>query len=424
MKVSNIKTENRTTYLTVELDKSEIEVHLKETYEKMEKGDKFQGLPNEFNDPSEEVSEEEKKFEEAIKRLIPKTCNTVIKEQGIEAMSQPVISVDQDNPFKFEMAVPLWPVVKLGDYNSIRLESESDEVTNEDVDAFLEQMQHQNAAYSSVDRPIAATDVVVIDIEGNVMESPFIRNNGVKMRITPESTPELPGFSDNVIGLEKGEEKEFKLILPETFPNEIIAGKEASFKVRILDVSEEKLPDLDDDFAKKLDSGVDSIDSFRESVFSNIKEVKKNKSKSDYEEKVVDTLVGKSVLEFSPFMVDAEIHSLVNNYMQQMQMSCESPEEYEDKMQGTSEEKLWEHYRPIAQRKTLWFLVLNQVAELEKIEVSEADIDEEIDQRVLESGPMADEHRKMLDNFQSRVGIKEQLATRKTVERLAEIARG
>jgi len=256
------------------------------------------------------------------------------------------------------------------------------------------------------------------------MESPFLNRKRTQYQVVPEYTPEIPGLSDHFIGVKKDEEKEFKLKLPESYPNKVMAGKEVSFKVKVLEVKEEKLPELDDSFAKTVTPDLETLDLLKERIAKNMRIELEQKSRVNFEEKVVDTLVKKSELEFPPVMLDTQIKLMVNEYLQQLQMSCRSQEEYDEKLKQVPEAKLREECRPIAYRRVLWSLVLGKVAEEEKIEVTATEIDEEIEHIIEGAGGEKEGQREFLNSWQNRENIRELLIIRKTIQRLVEIARG
>jgi trigger factor len=427
MKVTNNKTESRTTFLTVEMEQSELEEYLENSYKRMVNRVDIPGF-RKGNAPREVLEQHvgrDKLLEDARNELMPKTCAQVIKEQKLDALSHPMVKVTQEEPLVFEMVVPLKPIVKLGDYHSIRIKPETVEVTDKDVDAILDQMRRQRATSEPVERPVKKGDSLTIDIEGIVLESPFIRMKGVRYQAVPEFPPEIPGLSTHFIGMKKGEEKEFKLKLPESYPNKLVAGKEASFKVKVLDIKEETLPELNDDFANKVAPGVKTLDMLKKRIEYNMKAEREEKAKIDFEEKIVETLIEKSKIEFPPVILERLTNSLINESLQQLQMSCKNQQEYEEKLKQLSPDKIKEQSRLIAQRKILWHLVLDEVAKAEKIEVSDAEIDEEIENMIADVDDKdKEEQRQYMNSWENRENIKDLISARKTIHLLTEIAKG
>ena len=426
MKVTNNKTESRTTFLTVEMEQSEVEEYLENSYKRMVQRVDIPGF-RKGNAPREVLEQnvgKDKLLEDALKELMPKTCIQVIKEQGLDAFSQPMVKVTQDEPLVFEMIVPLKPIVELGDYHSIKMKPETVKVIKKDVDIVLDQIRHQLATSEPVERPVKRGDLLTIDIESTVLESPFIRMKSAKYQVVPEFPPEIPGLTNHLIGMKRDEEKEFKLKLPESHSSKLMAGKEASFKVKVLEIKKEKLPELDDNLAQKVAPGVKTMDILKERIAYNMRVEREQKSITDFEQKVVDALIEKSKLEFPTVMVEGATKYLINEGLQQLQMSCRSQEEYEEKLKQLSPDKLKEQYKPIAHRKVVWSLILDGVAKAEKIEISDAEIDEEIEHMIAGADKDQKEQRQYLNSWENRENIKELISARKTIHLLTEIAKG
>ncbi|MCJ7769540.1 MAG: trigger factor, partial [Dehalococcoidales bacterium] len=271
MKVTNNKTEKRTAYLTVEMEPAEVEEYLESAYKRMVDKVDIPGF-RKGNAPREVLEKHvgrDKLFEEANKELMPRTCSRAIKEQGLKPLNQPMVKVTQEEPLVFEMVVPLVPVVEIGDYHSIRMQPEPVKITDKDINSVLEQIRQQYATHEPVDRPVKTGDIITINIEGIVLESPFIKKNGVQLKVLPEFPPEIPGLSNHFIGMKKDEEKEFKLKLPENYPNKLMAEKEVLFKAKVLEVKEEKLPEFDDNLAKMVAPDVQTMDALKEQIANN-----------------------------------------------------------------------------------------------------------------------------------------------------------
>ncbi len=426
MKVTLDKTENRMTYLTVETEASELEEYMDKSYQRLSKRTEVPGFRkgNAPRDVLEKHVGRDKLVEDAIKEMVPVTCSKVLKEQGIESLMQPMVKIVQNEPVKFEMIVPLKPIVELGDYNSIRVEPESLEVTDEEIDTVLKNIQTQLGEHVSVDRPVKQGDLITIDIEGVIFESPLLRKKGVKFQVTPEFAPELPGLYEKLIDSKKDEEVKFKLRLPDDYENKVAAGKEMDFTVKIYDIQETSLPELNDEFAKKVAPDIESMDVLKDRIRLNMKSEKEQNAGFEYEEKVVDALIEMSKLEYPPVMIDMELQSLMDEYQQQLQSSCKSQQEYDKKMKEMPEEKLRENGKPIAKKRILWSLVLTELAKAEAIAVSDEEINNEIEVMIKDAGPRMEEMRQYLNEPNNRINVESILKGKKTIKRLTEIAQG
>jgi trigger factor len=319
--------------------------------------------------------------------------------------------------------VPLKPTIELGDYHSIRLTPEPVELTEDEVNTVIEQLRRQHATWEPVERPADFDDLVVLDIESHVEKKPFINQQGVQYQILRDQPLPVPGFAEQLSGMKGGEEKEFKLQLPEDYSRAELAGKEARFKVKISEIKQQRLPELDDEFASLVNPDLKTLDSLRERISANLQLMAEEKAKREFEEKVVEAVVEGSQVEFPPVLVEMEIARLLDQQARQLQASNIELEEYLKRV-GKTEEELREELHPLATKRVTSSLVLGRIAEEEKIEVSDAEINTELENMVQSVSGNKDEVKKRLDSPQVRDSIGQLLMTRKTIQRLVEIAGG
>jgi len=424
VKVTREKIENSQAFLTIEMEPAEVEKSLAEAYRRLVKRTNIPGF-RKGKAPREVLERylgKESFMEDALNHLVPQAYEQALKEQQIEAIAHPHIELIQTDPVIFKATVPLMPVVKLGDYHHIQVAPEPVEVTDDQVDAVIERLRHQNATWEPVDRAADFGDLLVLDIESQIEGEPFINQKGAQYQVLRDSPYPVPGFGEQLVGMKKGEEKEFKLELPADFPGEL-AGKEASFKVKVVEIKEEILPELNDEFASQLGPELKTVAALREEVTNNLKLRAEEKARMDFEEKVIDAVVDQAEVEFPPILVEAEIHRLIDEQSRRFQVQGGSLEEYLESVNKT-EEQLHEELHPIATRRVTRSLVLGKVAEEEKIEVDESEIDAEIENMLSNAGENKEELRRALNSPRSRESIKQILMTRKTVNRLVEIAKG
>lgn len=425
MKVTREKTEDCQAFLTIEMEAAEIAESLEASYHRLAQRTNIPGFRKGKAPRSvlERHIGKENALEDAINHLVPEACEKAIKEQDIKAIAQPRIEITQKEPVIFNAVVPLPPTIKLGDYPQIRMKPEPVEITNDNVNAVLEELRHQNATWEPVERPLDFNDMAVMDVESDVEEKPFINQKGVQYRITHDSPTPLLGFAEQLVGMNKGEEKEFKLKIPADFYNSELAEKEASFRVKIIETKQENLPELNDELAKQVSPDFETLDSLREQTSTNLKLRAEEKSRVDFEERVIDAAVDLAQVEFPPIMVEAETERLLSEWSRRLQMDDKGLERYLASANKT-EEQLREEMRPTAVKRVTHALVLGKIVEEEKIEANDSDIDTEIEKMVNSASENKDKLKNFLDTPQSRQSIKQTLITRKTIERLLEIAGG
>ena len=425
MKVTNEKTENCQVFLTVEMESAEVEESLEKSYYRLVKKANIPGFRKGKAPRAilERHIGKESLLEDALNNLLPEACERAIKEQKIETFAQPHIEVTQTDPVIFKATVPLPPAIKLGDYHHIRLAPEPVEVTEDNVSAAIEQLRHQQATWEPVERPVELNDLVVLDIESNIEGEPFVNREGAQYQVLDELSFPAPGFAGQLVGMKRDEEKEFKLQFPSDYPTAELAGKEPSFKVRVVEIKQERLPELNSKFAKVISPDFKSLKALRKRVSTTLKLRAEEKARLDFEEKVIGAVVDITELDFPPILVEIETDYLINQQSRRWQMSGKSLEEYLSTIDKT-EEELRKELQPLATKRVTQSLVLGKVAEEEKIEVSDSEIGDEIEDMTKSTTENKDELSKFLNTPRSRESIKQALVTRKTVQRLVEIAKG
>ena len=426
MKILNQKIENKQAFLTIELEPAEVEESLDKSYNRLVKETDIPGFRKGKAPRSvlEQHIGKEALLDDALNSLLPKVCDDAIKEQKIEFIGRPIIKVTQKEPVVFEATIPLPPTVNLTDYHKIKMKPEQVKVKKDDVNTVLEQLRHRFATWEPVERPVKVDDLAVIDVESNVGDKTIMNEKGANYQIISGLTWPAMGFPEQLLGMIRDEEKEFRLKLSKNYPERELAEKEALFKVKVIEVKEERLPELNDDFAKSVAPNIESFNSLKEQISGDLKKSAENKVRADFEQQVCDTVIEKSEVEFPPIMVDMEVDRMVNQQLERWAMTSRSRDEYIKKLESTPEGELRTKYRPLAVDRVTGSLVLSKVAEEEKIEVSDIEIDAEIEKMTQNAGDKQEEQKKFLDTPQNRGSIRRMLITQKTVQRLAEIAEG
>jgi len=418
VKVSKEKEENCQAFLRIEMEPAEVEKYLEESYHHLVKKAKIPGFRK--GKASREVLERhigrEGIFEEALNRLLPQAYEQAIKEQGVDAIATPSIEIEQTDPVIFKATVPLRPTVKLGDYHQIRLTPEPVEVTEDNINAVIEQLRRQHGTWEPVEREVNLDDLVTLDIESQIEGKSFINQPGVQYQLLHDHPFPVPGFVEQLVGVKGGEEKEFKLTLPEDYPRAELAGKEAHFKVKVSEVKQLRLPPLDDGFATLVDPELKTVNSLRERISTNLRLRAEEKAREEFEERVIDGVVEQSQVEFPPLLVDMEIARLLDQQARWLQATG-------SRINKTGEE-LREELRPLATKRVNRSLVLEKVAEEEKIEVSDAEIKAEMEKVARSVTGNKNEVQKWLNSSRAHSSVEQLLARRKTLQRLVEIAGG
>ena len=424
MKVTREKEEDCKVFLRIELDQPEVEKSLEQSYRRLVQRANIPGF-RQGKAPRavlERYIGKEGLLEDALNNLLPEIYEQALKEEKIEAIANPKIEIVQTEPVIFTAVVPLKPTVELGDYHSIKFTPEKAEVTKDQVDAVIEQLRRQHGNWEPVERPVAFDDLVTMDVESQAEGKPFINQSGAQYQVMPNQPSPVPGFADQLVGMKVGEEKEFKLKLPDDYSPPELAGKEASFKVKVNEVKQQQLPKLDKEFAQTVSPDLKTMAALRKRLTSNLTMQAEQKAREEFEEKVVDATVDLSKVEFPLLLVDSEIERLLEQQAKWLQESGLGMEEYLSRIKKT-EEELREETRPVAAKRVIRSLVLNKVAEAEKIEVTDDEITADLEKLVQGSEKKA-EMKERISSPQVRGSMEQLLATQKTVQRLVEIAKG
>lgn len=419
MKVSAEPMQNSQVLLNIEMETDEVNKYLDRAYQRLARRVSVPGF-RKGKVPRDVLIHyvgREALFREALEDLIPEAYAEAVESQELEPIAQPSFEIVQTEPLVFKAVVPLKPTVKLGDYSQIKIEAQPVEVTDAEVDAVLEQLREEHAVLSPVERPVAFGDEVTLDVQ-EVKEGKLtpLRQDLV-YEVRQGSRLPLPGFAENLVGMGKGEEREITLSYPADYEVAELAGKEHVFRVTIKDIKEKRLPELDDEFAKLL--GSDDIASLRARIADAIKARKESAARLDAEKKVMDALVGVSQVEYPPVLVEKEIDRLIADEARHFVEGLSGLERYLKAVGKTMAEHR-EELRAEATQRLVRSLVLDEVMEAEKVEVTDSEVEEEVERMAANAGERAERVREVFGSEDRRESVRWFLKRRKTMDRLLE----
>jgi trigger factor len=424
VKVTVDKTENRQAHLTIEMEPPEVELGLKKAYGRLVQKYAVPGF-RKGKTPRpilEQYLGKEAFTEDAVEHMAPEAYENAVKEQGLKPIAQPQIELEKVEPVTYKVVVPLEPVVKLGDYHQIKIAPESVELKEDEIDRSIEQLRHQFADWVIVDRQINTRDSVTLDIESAIGAQPYINQKDAQFEVEKGSEFPMPGFSEQLIGLKKGESKEFKLNFPAEYPRSELAGKEATFKVSIKEIKQETLPEVNDEFAVKVNPDFKTAAELRSKVTDNLKRIAEDRAKSEYAQKVVEEAVKLSEIEYPPVLEEEEIDNLMRQQMQRWRVDEKGMDEYLKSIQKTADQ-LRDELRPVAVKNIKQSLVLTEAAKAEGIKVEPPDVQTEIETMTKD---VAEDRREklveLLNMPRSQVSLASSIATRRIVDKLVGIA--
>jgi trigger factor len=425
VKVTEKKEEDNQAVLTIAVEATEVERSMDGAYHRLVKKVDIPGFR--AGKATREVLERhvgrDKLMEEALSELLARLTHEAIAQQEINAFARPTVEVTQNEPLVFTATVPLPPIVELGDYKSIRLKPKPVKVKASEVNAILEQLRHQKANYEPVERAVKLNDLVVFDIEAIADGKAFMGQKGAQYPVQPDANYPAPGFSQELVGLKRDESKEFKLTFPEGYGRKELAGKEALYKVKIIEVKEEKLPPLDDEFAKGMNPEFKTVADLKGRVSASLKERGDKTSMQEFEDSLIQEATKMSQVTYPPVLVDMEVERMINQQLKRIQYASRSPEEFQERLSKTPVDDLRKEYRPGAEERVKWSLVLGQIALAQKIGVTDKEIDEHIEKLIKESEDEA-EAKKKLTTEESREQVKQVLLTAAIIDHLKAVASG
>ena len=325
---------------------------------------------------------EEALYDDALNAILPAAYEAAITELGLDVVAQPKIdvkSIEKGQDWTLTAEVVTKPEVKLGAYKDLEVSVEvSKEVTDEDVDAKLEN-ERKNLAELVVKEGAAENgDTVVIDFVGSVDGVEFDGGKGENHSLELGSGQFIPGFEDQLVGSKAGDEVEVKVTFPEDYQATDLAGKDAVFVTKVNEVKAKEVPALDDELAKDLDDEVDTLDELKAKYRKELEAAKEIAFDDAVEGAALDLAVENAeIVELPAEMVEDEVHRAMNEFMGNMQRQGISPEMY-FQITGTTQEDLHKQYEADADKRVKTNLVIEAVAAAEGFDATEEEIQKEI----------------------------------------------
>lgn len=362
--------------------------------------------------------------QEALEFMIPESLDKVLKEQDIKAFAEPELEVVDLEPVSFKAVVPLEPEVDLGEIDSIHLERDPVEVSDEQIDHVLQELRFEAAPWEPVERAVAFGDLVTLNVKGIISGEQAIDDEGVDFIPQQDNQLPLPGFSIHLEGMTDGQEKEFILTVPEDYPQEIYAGKECQFQVEVLAIKEKQLPELDDEFAKGVREGYESLEALTDYVRQRLTDEGESTAQRQLEQNILEALRNQATIQASQIIYQRELESIREDRERALRNQRMDMDSYLGYL-GQTEEEWRELIRPEAEQRLNTFLVIRKLADQEGLEVQPAEVDEEIDRLISASGSESQSSMRMaLDTDNAKDSIRSSLLNRKVMARLVEIVEG
>lgn len=425
MSAKVLETEKNIATLEIVIEKDDFQAAMKQSYNKNKKYFSVQGF-RKGKAPRKIIEAHYGKgvfLEDAIDFAFPKAYKAALDDTKIEAVTRPELDkVDDvsDDGATFIVKVGVKPAVVVKDYKGAEIESLEAVVSDEDIAAKLAEMQNQNARIISDEEAQAKTgDTVDIDYEGFVNDEPFIGGKDEGYSLELGSNTFIPGFEEQLVGVKTGDEVEVKVTFPEEYHAENLKGQDAIFKVKVNEVKVKELPELDDEFAKDV-SEFDTLEELKADTAEKLKEQKTQMLRQKAEQAVIENAVNNAELEVPYIMIEEEADRSMESMEQQMKGQGITLDDY-FKYTGSTREDFRENMKPEAEKNIKVDLVLAEIAEAEKIEVTEEEMDAEIKVYADAFNHNFEEYKKTVDD-RMREYLDANIKRKKTVDFLVDAA--
>ncbi len=360
--------------------------------------------------------------EDAINDLVNSGYPQAITELDLRVIDSPRMEFSnfkKGEDFTTTITVAVYPEIEVKDYKGVEIEKIEAELTDEEVDKELENMQKRNARMVAVERPVEDGDTVLLDYKGFVGDEQFEGGTAEKFPLKIGSGSFIPGFEDQLIGGEVGGDVDVKVTFPEEYHAENLAGKEAIFKCHIIEVKEEELPELDDEFAKDV-SEFDTLEELRTDTAANMKKSKEAQVENKMKDNVLEKVYNANEIDIPDVMVDDEISNMMNEFDQQLRSQGMDLQKYFEYLKKDPQE-FREEIKGDAYKRVKTRMVVSAVAEAEKLEASDEEVDKEVELMAIQYQLEADKIKEML-GMENLSFLKQDIKMRKAVDFMYENA--
>ncbi len=318
-------------------------------------------------------------YEDAINLIFPEIWEQATTESELKVVGSPSVSdlnVDENGNLVLTIECGLYPVATLGQYKGIEAPKAAVTVTDEEVDEDIKQLASRNSSISTVERAAKDGDTVIIDFDGYMDGVAFDGGKGENYTLRLGSGTFIPGFEEQVVGMAAGDEKDVEVTFPADYGTQELAGKPATFKVKVHEVKETLVPELDDEFAKDVSETAETLEDLKKERREKLEKDKSDEAEHNFKNEVVKKAMDNLEVVIPDAMVEAQLDDMMNQYAMNMQSSGFTLEQYAQ-MMGTTIQGLREQSREGAVQQIRNTLLLEKVAEEENIQVSDEELEEE-----------------------------------------------
>jgi len=412
--------------LTIEVSAEEVENALQRAYQKQKSKISIPGfrkgkVPRQMVEKMYGVGVF---YEDAANDMIPAAYEKAASESELEIVSQPkieVVQIEKGKEFIFTAEVAVKPEVELGEYKGVEVSKTETEVTEEDIMAEIDKEREQNSRIITVDdRAVEDGDMTVIDFEGFVDGEAFEGGKGEDYPLTIGSHSFIDTFEEQLIGKKIGEETEVNVTFPEEYHSEELKGKPAMFKVTVKEIKKKELPELDDDFVEDV-SEFSTVAEYKDSIRNKIEERKSKEAKAAKEDAAIEKIIENAKMEIPEPMIESQVRQMAEDFSRRLSQQGLSVEQY-FQYTGLTADMLLDQMKPQALKRIQSRLVLEAIAKAEDIQVSEEELEKEI-QDMASAYQMEADKLKTLLTDKDKENMKSDIAVSKAADLVADSAK-
>ena len=422
MKITQDDVVERQTVLHIELEEDDVDPYLNRAYQRVVQKVNIPGF-RKGKAPRRIIEQyfgRESMLNEILDTMLPELTTQAITDQNLDAVGLPSIELEDLDPFQFSATVPLRPEVDLGEYSSIRIDRTPPVIEDDAIDNRIEQIRLSVATWEPTERPVEIGDMVTAQIKGTIEENTIFDEADAVYLVNEEIGRPFPGFSENLVGLETNKSSQFNLLIPEDFADSNLAGKDAHFEVTIKDIKTRILPEVDDEFAKGIGEGYESLEELKNEIQKGIQTEAEEENSRVHRESIVEALMANATVDMSPLLLQREAEHMVEEQERMVSQANMNIDDYLTSLGKTREEFVEESKSEASDRLKRSF-VLEKLAKEEDIEISDEDIDERISEMFANS---EQEIPESTQNAQMRDYLSRSMLMEETMKKLELIASG
>ncbi|ATH59885.1 MULTISPECIES: trigger factor [Staphylococcus] len=362
-------------------------------------------------------------YQDAVDILLPEAYGEAIDEAGIKPVDQPeinVTSIEKGEDMTFEANVVVEPEVELGEYKGLEVEKQNTELTEEELQESIDhQLGHLAEMVVKEDGAVENGDTVNIDFDGYVDGEQFEGGQAEGYDLEIGSGSFIPGFEEQLVGVKAGEEKDVTVTFPEEYHAEELAGKEATFKTKVNEIKYKDVPELNDEIANELDAEANSVDEYKDNLRKRLAEQKATEAENTQKEEAINKATNNTTINIPEAMIKTELDRMVQEFGQRMQQQGLNLETY-FQISGQDESQLREQMKDDAEERVKTNLTLTAIADAEEVEVTDADIDKELEKMSEQFNISVEDIKQTLGNTDI---VKNDVRIQKVIDLLVEEAK-